>query len=64
MYKITLGLKWGDNRFIVWQGIRAVKAFDTRQEAEDYIDDCLSWTDPENIYNLPGIRQSIEEDRK
>ncbi len=21
-------------------------------------------TDPENIYNLPGIRQSIEEDRK
>ena len=38
--------------------------FDTLEEIRADID--AYWecdTDPENIYNLPGIRQSIEEDR-
>lgn len=32
--KITLGLKWGDNRFVLWVDGKPYKAFDTRAEAE------------------------------
>jgi len=39
--------------------------FETMKEAVEAIDDYnILQTDPENIYDLPGIRQSIEEDRK
>ena len=39
-------------------------AFDTLAECVASVDDFNSQGTPENIYNMPGIRQSIEEDRR
>ena len=34
--KITVGIEWGDNSFVVWRGVNPIKAFDTRVEAQAY----------------------------
>lgn len=46
------GAHWGDGSDFGWWPLE-------EEEDEEYYP-----PDPENIYNLPGIQQSIEEDRK
>lgn len=44
-------------------GKRHISPYRSEDEPEEEWEE--EWdTDPENIYDLPGIRQSIEEDRK
>jgi hypothetical protein len=38
--------------------------FEHYSDVEEDMDEHVCDHDPENIYNLPSIRQSIEEDRK
>jgi hypothetical protein len=47
-------------------GLMTHGSFDSYQEAQEAIEDMLDEPehDPENIYGLASIRQSIEEDRR
>lgn len=66
------GLKDGWVRLIYGNGIDLISDYTTNLEEElepvnefvNRMDDEANWTDPENIFGLASIQQSIEEDRK